>query len=390
MGHLDKGSAFTWGMSGQDIFVNFTEAGASAAGLNDAVQRVLRVSQGQYADVEDLRSLAVKLESAWQGAAADAANRGLTPFAIDSESSADALGQVSSLLSDQSGAFSSAKGGVVPVPPMPDKPPVLELLGNPAAVTSYQQQAAASDAASKHNVVVMQNYEAAADRNTSYLPTAYGAMAPDGAAVVVEPAPPSGAGVRTRHSSPPVPGPRQSMPSMPSTPVAASPASAPAVPATTGQPPVPSDMSAAPGSTTVSQRQPGGRPDQPSVPVVSDPVAPRGAGGIPAPVAGGASPIAGRGASASWSRPVPGGEPVPGRPGTAEPGRDGARSTAMAEDVTSRGGARGTTIGGLPIGAGGGRGRGADEARQRSAFLLEPETDDLFGTDEVTAPSVIE
>jgi hypothetical protein len=39
---------------------------------------------------------------------------------------------------------------------------------------------------------------------------------------------------------------------------------------------------------------------------------------------------------------------------------------------------------------GAGNRRGQDEERERFGLLLEPEPEDLFGTDEVTAPSVIE
>ncbi len=89
---------------------------------------------------------------------------------------------------------------------------------------------------------------------------------------------------------------------------------------------------------------------------------------------GGGSGTAGPGATSGGARPG-------AMPGAAAPGGAGAAAAA----------GRGGAMGGAPMGAGANRGGqgGEDEEHQRPSYLVEADPDDLFGTEERTAPPVI-
>lgn len=123
---------------------------------------------------------------------------------------------------------------------------------------------------------------------------------------------------------------------------------------------------------------------------------PRGGRGF-GPTGGGAR--GGAGASAGRAGFGPGGSGGPGigqQPGPGGRSGVGGIGGAAADQAMGRGGpssgaagARGAAgMGGMGAGAGKGQG-GEDTEHQRPSYLVEADPDDLFGTDQMTAPSVI-
>ncbi|SFQ44199.1 hypothetical protein SAMN05421810_107198 [Amycolatopsis arida] len=136
---------------------------------------------------------------------------------------------------------------------------------------------------------------------------------------------------------------------------------------------------------------------------------PRGSGGAPPSTMGGMGPVpvgmggmGGLGGGSDYSSKIgrggggfgPGGSGAAGgapgsgaASGAARPGGVGA-----AEAAAGRAGAAGRGMGGGmgAMGAGGGRGQGGeDKEHQRPTYLVEGDPDELFGTDQRTAPPVI-
>ncbi len=118
-----------------------------------------------------------------------------------------------------------------------------------------------------------------------------------------------------------------------------------------------------------------------------------GAGGPGARGAGGPGNPGARGA---------GGAGGPGARGVAGGGDGGARGGARAgagpveestrgrQGAQAGGGAGGRNAGGAGGGAGGGKGQGEEDTEhQRPSYLIEPDPEDTFGTDQITAPPVI-
>lgn len=84
-----------------------------------------------------------------------------------------------------------------------------------------------------------------------------------------------------------------------------------------------------------------------------------------------------------------------GARGAFGPGNaSGVGALAAEQAAGGRGGAAGAAGraggAGMPMGAGAGRGQGGDDSEhQRPSFLVEPDPDEVFGTDQMTAPPVI-
>lgn len=400
------------GMSGEEIYRNFTEAvgGGDLAAAADMVKQL----QGSYEEgARSVRALAVRMESAWQGDAGGAAQRGAVPLAAEQELSAPQLFTAQDLTGRQVGSFDSAKSAAVPVPPAPDRPSGWEVVTSPTVLPTFEQKLAEHNAAGQHNVDVMTSYEGASSYNGDNLPASYGSITPDSAGLGIQQPdarPEPGPVVEWRDTRNPGGGPGKESVTGPR------PGGQPG-PAAGGPGPVPAG---GPGGAPPQATTPGGFTPAPSAPGTGGQPVVGGPGvGLPTPggpgsgASPGFGPVAGLGSDAGvrglGGGPEPGaggrGGPVgPRGPGAAgrgpgEAGRGpGARmgagplaGGAAAEAAAARGGpGRGGAAGGLPFGAAPGRGEG-DEDREYpwAPYLQEDDPEGLFGTDEFTAPPVI-
>ncbi|WP_173138803.1 hypothetical protein [Kibdelosporangium persicum] len=415
-------------MSAEQIYRNFTEArgGEGLAGAAAIVKQLVK----EYEDQADqIIKLAGKMESAWQGDAAGAAQRGAGPLAMAHAQAAPEINTAQDLSMRQVGSFGDAKNAVRPVPPEPTFPDPWMMVTSPDAGATYKGQIAAYNAASQHNVDVMSAYDDASSYNTTRLPSSYGSLMADNAAMNVAsltdgpvPPPPPGVGGGDRPSplgragGGPGPGTGNPGTANPGTgnpgtgnPGTGNPGDGPVAlpPSGPGQVIPPPQQGTDPGSfVPPSPGGPGGGSGgliQPgNVPVTGgnsggfSPVGilgPTGAG----PGGGSNGPGAGSGPGAGGGRTGGGLPGVGGQPNTGgqQPfaGRGGigpvtpGEGGAVARGAGARGGPGAMPIGG--IGAARGQG-GEDEEHKRASFLQEPDPEAIFGTDERTAPPVIE
>ncbi len=353
--------------------------------------------------VDQIRALVTRMEAAWQGDAAGAAQRGAGPLATEHELAGLSLGTAQDLTNRQAGSFGEAKSRVVPVPPKPEPQNPMVVFTDPNAVLDHERQVDEHNAAAQNNVDVMTGYSGASEYNTTNLPTSYGKLTDDQAGVGVGSATDS-SGEKTDSSGGPgggnaggdgrEPGGGDRAPG-------GSPAGGPGQSAPTGPGGAAggggTDRTAVGGTTTPETFVPGPA-GQTFVP--ADPGAGRVPGGAPAtggPVPGvvtgfggstgsgaGASP---RGGSGPFGGAGPRGisTPGPGRGTAAEPFGSTARS-APAAGLTAAG--RGTAASGVPLG--GARGRDEEDTeRKRPEWLEGGDPDELFDTDELTAPPTI-
>lgn len=402
-----------FGMTGEEIYRNFTEA-AGAGDLAAASDLWRELQEEHEEEARRIRELAVRMESAWRGDAAGAAQRGAIPLAVEHESSAPLLFTDHDLFGRQVGSFNDARNRVVPVPPAPDRPSGFEILFSPQALPTYEGKLAEYNTAAQHNVDVMDGYEGASSYNGENLPSSYGSLQPDSAGIGVAPessrpnegGPPPDDGRRTPvegnwlphpGSSGPRPGPGPSAePSGPSP--GASGGSPPQDTTPGGLVPTPAEV---PSTRPVL---PGGGPGLPGgggPPQVGElvPVGGwSGGGGPPGGPGGGAPGGAGGRLGGEPGGARLGGEPGGGRAGGESGhgpgGRAGAGPVAggAAAEAAARGtaGARGVGGAGLPVGVGVGRGQGADDIERKAPdYLEEPDPEGLFGADVLTAPPVI-
>lgn len=82
--------------------------------------------------------------------------------------------------------------------------------------------------------------------------------------------------------------------------------------------------------------------------------------------------------------------PGPGSAGVAgEPGAGGGRGLGTSRNAAGLGTSRSAAgLGGMSIGAGRGRDE-VDGVHKRPDYLVEPDAESLFGSDELTAPPVL-
>lgn len=396
-----------FGMNGSEIYHNFRGGtGDDAVGLVEAGGKVMTVTKRYEDRTKSITKLTSTMESAWQGDAGGAAQRGAGPLAVEHGLAQPNMIVAHKTLNSQVTAFNAAKSQVTEVPPTPEKPGMWDNLTSlGGAGRNYENKMNQVNTANDHNVTVMEQYETTTSSNVSAMPTTYGRITDDYSAVGVE-----------RPSPPP--------PSQPYNPVVPS-TSTPSNRSNTGNtsrgtgstgntPTNPSGQTP-PGGTG---RPPGGSPTSPSnnrppvglpprtnLPPGQNPG--QGGGGNPAlpgmlppasfgPAGGGGGGFGPRGSggfgpggSGSTGGPGSGG-PGAGKGGGFGPGAGGA--AAAAEGAAARGAAGGRGgMGGMGgMGHGGKRGEGEEDGEhERPSFLVEPDPHETFGTDEVTAPPVI-
>src|SRR5256885_532047 len=140
-------------MTGRKIYENFTN-GRGTDGLSGGAAIVNEVAAGYRDRADTIRRLTEKMESAWHGDAASAAQRGAGPLSVEHELAESDLGTAQDLTNRQAGSFADARNAVVPVPPEPTKPDPWAVFRSPGEVVTYQQQVVDYNAASQHNVDV--------------------------------------------------------------------------------------------------------------------------------------------------------------------------------------------------------------------------------------------
>src|SRR6476469_1537985 len=395
-----------YGMNGQEIYHNFRGGtGDDAAGLIEAGAKVTTVTKRYEDRTRSITKLTTKMEGAWQGDAAGAAQRGAGPLAVEHGLTQPNMVTAHNTLTSQATAFNTAKSQVTEIPPTPDKPGVWD---NPSsfggAGRTYEDKVGKVNTANDHNVAVMEQYETTTSSNTSAMPTTYGRITDDYSAVGVD-----------RPSPPP--------PSQPHDPGVSNPngrggqnnGSSGHNTGTTGSSFTNTGKQNPPGGNThqpsgnsqttpADHRPPVGLPPRTNLPG-GNPGQGGGGGGNPAipgmlpgfgPTGGGGGGGFGPRGSGSFG---PGGSGGTGAPGTGGPGAGrgagfgpgAGGAAAAAEGAAGRGGAAGARggMGGMH-GGGGKRGEGEEDTEhERPSFLVEPDPHDTFGTDEGTAPPVI-
>jgi hypothetical protein len=390
-------------MSGQAIYDNFVNhSGPGMAELSNSVIGTMRLSASYQDRAALMKSLAAGMEAAWQGDAAGAARRGAGPLAVEHEVAAPQIGDAAISMAQQAAAFETARNSVVPVPDMPEKPgPWDNLISAGQANVFYERKLLAINAANEHNIAVMRAYEDATRQNQAML---------TGIPQVLNPTNPGNGGEQLQQ--PGSPGPRPMPGRIPvaggggSTGGGGGAAAGSQSAAQWSAPQASATGHTGLGETHPDFAQPLPRPSGPAdaglpkpIPQ-SQPSAGPGPGSLPV---GGLGPVGGSGSGVDPRRAGgPGGARGPGGPGGSGgpggPGADGGRSGGLGArglagiDSAGRGAAGAAGRGG-PGGAPGGAGARSqndeDSEHWRPSFLVEPDPDETFGTDEVTAPPVI-
>jgi hypothetical protein len=399
-----------FGMNGTEIYHNFRGGtGDDGKGLLDASIKVALVSKNYEARKKSVTQLTGTMESAWQGDAAGAAQRGAGPLAVEHGLAQESMVNAHATLDNQYNTFVSAKSRVTEVPPTPEKPGMWDNFTSfGGAGRNYESKMDQVNAANDYNVALMEEYETTTSSNTSAMPTTYGRITDDYSAVGVE-----------KPSPPPTPPPFSGLPPS-STSSTTSSQSTNDNTGNTGRPntTIPNGTPTKPNGNI--GYPPGGRPTTPSnilpstglpprgnLPTGQNPGNQQGNPAFPGMLPGGFGPTGGGGGGSGYgsgrggSSFGPGGGGAGGSGSGSGSGAGGGRgaggfgpgaggAAAAAEGAAARGGA-GAGRGGMGgMGGHGGRGQGEDdEEHDRPSFLVEPDPHDTFGTDEVTAPPVI-
>jgi hypothetical protein len=381
-----------------DIYVKLT-TGPGSHTLDVVQQSVHAIWRDEAERAALIHIQAMLIESAWQGAAGEGAAGAAQPLAASALAGADLLEQAQDLMDRQSGSFNRAKNDVVPVPPEPPKPDLLDVR---VAFTDYEKSLTAYQADAQHNIDVFSNYDGASDYNETRMPASYSTSAHSGGTINVVPdagqrgdtgdfievadyEPPRGeprsSGERVQVDGPPRGGP------------------------TSG--PVSSD-SQPPQQTAPSDFvTPSGNPPNSPLPTPPQPGSTGGfATGLPVGGFTGGGPVGSGGPGARGGVYGGSGGPGTGGPGSAGRGpgvgmRGGmlgagpgvgalAAEEAAAQRAAAAAAARGAgsgMVGGAPVGAG--RGKNDEDEDHKRKVLIEADAEGLFGSDVLTAPEVI-
>lgn len=418
MGFWDNLNPFA-GMSGAEIYHNFRGGtGDDGAGLYHSAFKVEVLIANYNERTTSITALTTQMESAWEGDAGGAARRGAGPLAVEHGLAQDSMMTAHKTLHSQFDAYQAARRTVTEVPPTPDKPSAWDNLTSfGGAGRDYESQMTRVGTANDHNVQIMEVYEGESETNASRMPTTYGRITDDNAAVGIE---------RPQPPTPPVTYERP--PDTNGDPRAGNPNTVGThhIPGTNDQSHANTGQSTwQPGNTTPANQgqtnpsdfrppstvepprgfQPGQNagqnPNHPGLPgMVPPPFGPNGGGGGGGAGGGrgGFGPGGGRGGGFGPVGSGPGGAGAGGGPGSGARGLGsgfGPGGAAAAEGAAARGGIGGGApgrggMGGGGMGAGGRRGEGEEDTEhERPTYLVEPDPHETFGTNEVTAPPVI-
>ncbi|TCP46788.1 hypothetical protein EV191_11364 [Tamaricihabitans halophyticus] len=392
-------------------------AGDSATRQSEAQARINRLAK----EAADL------IRAGWQGDAADNAQQAAHPLELGAMESSEALMKAQKAHQTQGESFLASRDRMEPVPDSPPETGVWDSMtpwdtDTEKAVSEYNEK-------SRRNGEIYQAYDTDSGSNVRSMPQQYpkfpefnGEIAvrdnksgPQGQTVAPPPETTSpGTTTTAGFSSSPSGGTPGGSPPVTSGPGALPTGGAPNVTGGSGPsgPPVTSGPGpGAPGSVT------GVGPTQGANPAAAgyNPSTSPGGGRVPgmgmAPLMGGAAAgmggdtarggrafgarggVAGSPGSSAAGRLTGGGGPgTGGTPGAGPKTGAGPGGMAAAESAAKTGAAGSSGRGGMAGGpmAGGQRGRGSeDEEHERKTWLIEPDKEGTFGTDEMTAPPVI-
>ncbi|WP_432844728.1 WXG100 family type VII secretion target [Amycolatopsis sp. CA-161197] len=422
-------------MDGKQIYQNFRTGNTS--GLRTAATQVQELSSAYLERAQSIKDLQDRMAKSWTGNGADAANAGAGPLEKAFADTADPLDMTNASVEMQASSFEDSSHAVVEVPPKPDKPSpwttglkaAIPIAGPFMAAhdqNSYQDKLNKYNAANDTNVRVMDQYNGVTTSTKSVLPTQYGTLQSDGAAIRLStPAPPgrvsipgslgsttpggtTGTGTGGRTSATGFHGTGDQVITGGHTGTGHT-----GGPGGTGGTGDPGGTGGThhPTDTTTTQSSTGGTNTvvPPGTSTLPDPTATRGGtaflpndrGQTPTSgptgfIGGDSGGTPGRGASGGRFGGGTGseggaaeGRALRGGAGTRS-GVGGLNAVAAEEAAAARGASasRGTAMG--PAGAAGRRGEEEEDAEHRRPdFLVEPDPDALFGTDQRTIPPVI-
>ena len=179
---MGKPAGSFW-MTPHEIYVALT-TGPGSGKLDAGQQAVSAIWKEEEERATLIHIQAVLIESAWQGAASEGAAGAAQPLAASALSGVDLLEQAQDLMDRQSGSFNRAKNDVLPVPPEPPKPDLLDVR---VAFTDYEKSLTAYQADAQHNMDVFSNYDGASDYNETRMPASYSTSAHSGGTINVVP-----------------------------------------------------------------------------------------------------------------------------------------------------------------------------------------------------------
>ncbi|MGH3861253.1 MAG: hypothetical protein ACRDSQ_16935, partial [Actinokineospora sp.] len=167
----------------EQIYENF-KAGYGGQGLSQASAIVTDLAAKYQERADAITALTGRMESAWQGESAGAAQRGAGPLAVQHAMAAPEMKTAQDLTTRQVESFDHANNSVVEVPPRPDKLNPFDFL-NDGKRGTYESKLGEHSAAAENNVAVMRSYGDASTYNTGGMPESYGTILADEATVTV-------------------------------------------------------------------------------------------------------------------------------------------------------------------------------------------------------------
>jgi hypothetical protein len=187
-------------MNGQDIYDNFHQHARGTSSWQGAQHAAAQISQELPGQAVRIKRLQDAMEAAWTGNAADAAQRGVTPLALEHLNVADDLHATQDLMSRQAASFHQAANAVRPMPPEPTMQDPLAAIAAGQTPDTMLAQVTRYNTLAQHNVDVMTTYAGASRYNTQNMPAAYGTLADNPVTITIHPTP--GNGTSTGPSGP--------------------------------------------------------------------------------------------------------------------------------------------------------------------------------------------
>jgi hypothetical protein len=322
------------------------------------------------------------MEAAWQGSAADAADRGLGPLVIEHGLAGRALHVAQDLTSRQVGSFVEAKHAVVPVPPAPGDVDALAMLVNPDVAVTHLKQVELHNQAAQHNIDVMYGYTGASQYNTDGQPTSYGQITDGPAGIGIDARPDSGADSGPDESDEPVESYVDEWPTGGQNPVSGTEAGG------NGALGPAHETDPVPSPTLPTVAEPGADSTRPAAVAPTTTVPANGFGVLPAEAHEGGSRHGGVNGFGAGGNGAGGGGSAGGLFGGGRGGGATQPGTSARPMMIAAGPGRGGVgFAGLPAPAG--TRREEDAERKTPTYLDGGDPEELWDTDELTAPPAI-
>lgn len=144
-----------------------------------------------HQDADGLRVADNDMQANWEGEAADGASKGIGPLIEGHLQSLGLIEDTASSTQSQADLYAQSKNSVVPVPDAPEEPSMWArgasavMPGVPDPMESYRDGMNSHNDANANNVRVMDQYGAGTGQTRSQLPSDFGIMEDDGAALTI-------------------------------------------------------------------------------------------------------------------------------------------------------------------------------------------------------------